>query len=332
MPPEQAPFVAILDLRKTRTGVDGTVFYEEPEDPAGEVRVRWGVGSPPTGFEAVAGGLLFVKDHKDEKRAPETAPSLSYEAGDEAGEETGELMYSEGFAGAPWMGMYVFLPVGYELVDATPKPRGSRLVDGRLGVYWRLREEPAEGPLLKGTLRPLSNMAEALRATGSERPGGFHKDDDQEQFDFFVSYRRTDSWPARWITEAFTSRFGEAAMFRDEQSIRLGADFRTEIDEAIQQCRILLCLVGQDWLDLDLPRDERRIFSDEDWPRIEVEKALQLERAVVPVFLDEAPIPTKEDLPDSLEQLAYSQGFRVRVETAEDDLRRLCERLLPRER
>ena len=65
----------------------------------------------------------------------------------------------------------------------------------------------------------------------------------------FVSYRRRDSRASTGrIADRLRSHFGDSAIFQDIQSIGLGVDFRAALNERLDQCDVLLAIIGDEWL------------------------------------------------------------------------------------
>jgi hypothetical protein len=85
----------------------------------------------------------------------------------------------------------------------------------------------------------------------------------------------------------------------------------------------MLAVIGQTWLDPPNPIGKRRIDSERDWVRIEIESALQRHRSIIPLLLDDAQMPDEVSLPDSLRELAFRQACRLRERTFDADVQRL---------
>jgi hypothetical protein len=148
------------------------------------------------------------------------------------------------------------------------------------------------------------------------------------KYGVFVSYRREDSqWAAGRIKDWLSRALGEDSVFRDSDSIRAGKDFRKEIDAAVGQCKVMLAIIGSMWLGQSDVAGLRRIDSENDWVRIEIESALQRHRVVLPVLLDDARMPNEASLPESLRELAFLHAYAVRESTFERDLNGLIDQL-----
>ncbi|MEM9722922.1 MAG: SUMF1/EgtB/PvdO family nonheme iron enzyme [Bacteroidota bacterium] len=122
----------------------------------------------------------------------------------------------------------------------------------------------------------------------------------------FISYRRVDTpYVASVLCERLQQRFGNEAIFYDEDTIPLGIDFRTFLDESVSQCEVLLALIGDRW-------EAEPLHNPKDFVRIELEAALKREIPVIPVLIRGAEVPTEASLPDSLKDFSYRNGTRLR--------------------
>jgi CHASE2 domain-containing sensor protein len=129
---------------------------------------------------------------------------------------------------------------------------------------------------------------------------------------FFVSYRRDQSsFIARSLRTALAARLGSKSVFLDERSIYPGQQFPRQIKEAILGSSVMLVIIGPYWL--DGPNSEsggRRLDDPNDWVRQEVEEGLRHAIAVViPVLVDGAHMPAKNNLPPSIQALSDLQAF-----------------------
>jgi formylglycine-generating enzyme required for sulfatase activity len=145
----------------------------------------------------------------------------------------------------------------------------------------------------------------------------------------FISYRRDDSrWQAREIYRALGQVLPRDHVFMDVDSIPPGADFVDVLESWVDECHILLALIGSGWLDATDPKTgRRRLENPNDFVRIEVRKALARGIPVVPVLLDGADIPDVEKLPDDLKRLVRRNAEFVTHRTVDADVARLIKRL-----
>ena len=128
----------------------------------------------------------------------------------------------------------------------------------------------------------------------------------------FISYRRDDSkWPSDAIYRALVAEFGRDAVFKDDDSIPDGVDFRKYIDEAVGKCDYLLAVIGTGWLDVRDKQGRRRLDNPVDFVRLEIEAALRGDIRVTPVLLDGAIIPDETELPETIRELIYRHARKV---------------------
>jgi hypothetical protein len=144
----------------------------------------------------------------------------------------------------------------------------------------------------------------------------------------FVSYRRHDTADAAGrLFDHLARRFGKSQVFMDiNGGIERGADFEVAIREALQDCAILLVLIGPGWVTCSDELGRRRLDRPEDWVRTEIATALRRSIPVFPVVLGDAPFPPGGDsLPEEIAPLARRQLSRLRTESWSHDVAELLE-------
>ncbi len=145
----------------------------------------------------------------------------------------------------------------------------------------------------------------------------------------FISYRREDTkWQAREIFRTLTQRLPREHVFMDVDSIPPGTDFVSILEGWVDQCSVLLVLIGPNWVDaIDSKTSKRRLENPNDFVRIEVRKGLARGIPVVPVLIDGAQIPRAEQLPYDLQPLVRRNAEFVELRTVEADVARLVNKL-----
>jgi formylglycine-generating enzyme required for sulfatase activity len=133
----------------------------------------------------------------------------------------------------------------------------------------------------------------------------------------FISYRHDDSADVTGrMHERLLSHFGDGNVFLDIDTIPIGMDFRRCIGDAVNQCDVLLAVIGDRWLDARVaggPRQGgRRLDDPNDYVRIEIESALARGIPVVPLLVGKATMPGEAHLPDGLKELAFRHAAEVR--------------------
>jgi hypothetical protein len=121
----------------------------------------------------------------------------------------------------------------------------------------------------------------------------------------FLSYRRDDAGVSASLLRMCLEQFLPGAqVFRDAESIEPGVNFRTRISEAINSSAVLLALIGPGWLTAADAAGQRRLFDPDDVLVGEIALALRLGVRVIPVLVQDAPMPPAETLPEVLRDLA----------------------------
>ena len=145
----------------------------------------------------------------------------------------------------------------------------------------------------------------------------------------FISYRRDDSqYQARMIHAAFCKVIPSDDVFMDVDSIPPGANFRKILKDWVDQCEVLLALIGPGWIDARDPKTKRRrLDNPSDFVRIEIGEALARDIPVVPVLIDGTPMPDIGLLPDDLKGLVDRQAEFVEYRTFDADVERLIRKL-----
>lgn len=145
----------------------------------------------------------------------------------------------------------------------------------------------------------------------------------------FISYRREDSkYQARILHAALRAVLPPENVFMDVDSIPPGVNFRRILKEWVDQCDTLLALIGPGWLGAaEAKAGRRRLDNPADFVRIEIGEALARDIPVVPVLLDGTPMPSADELPDDLRELAYRQALFLEYRTFDTDVERLIRKL-----
>jgi hypothetical protein len=132
----------------------------------------------------------------------------------------------------------------------------------------------------------------------------------------FISYRRSDSAAiVGHIYERLVGRYTKASVFRDIDDIPPGWDFNDYIKRELSRCDIVLVVIGPRWLGAG-SNASLRIQQIDDPVRIEVEAAVASGAAVIPVLVEDARVPAKEDLPDSLK--GFESRSAAEIKTGKD--------------
>lgn len=151
----------------------------------------------------------------------------------------------------------------------------------------------------------------------------------------FVSYRRGDAsaWAGR-LRDGLTARLDEDDVYQDVVTVDAGEDFALSINSALERCDVVLAVIGPQWLSIVGTDGGRRLDDPDDYVRIELGRALALNKRVIPVLVGGAAMPAADRLPDDLTQLGLRQAFTLDDATWRRDVDDLVSRLVgpPRSR
>lgn len=143
----------------------------------------------------------------------------------------------------------------------------------------------------------------------------------------FVSYRRADSkvWSDR-IADELKAYFGSQAVFQDVEGIPPGVDFRQHLYAQLDQCQVLLLVIGPGWLTIKDEYENLRLDQPGDIVRLEIEVAMQRKIPIIPLLIDNATMPSSEKLPKSIQELAFQNVLLIRGNPDfRHDMKRLVE-------
>jgi hypothetical protein len=105
----------------------------------------------------------------------------------------------------------------------------------------------------------------------------------------------------------------------DVGGIEPGADFVDKLKSTVNQCSVMLALIGKRWLG-DNGGGKSRIHEPNDWIRTEVATAIERGVRVIPVMLDGASMPAAESLPEDLRPLTRMNAVDVRGSRLDADV------------
>lgn len=128
----------------------------------------------------------------------------------------------------------------------------------------------------------------------------------------FISYRQADANPwAISLRDDLAEVFGEDQVFLDKDTLHAG-NWREQIHLALERCKVVLVVIGPQWLTVTDEQNRPRLQLADDVHRQEVTLALsRSELTVIPVLVDDAPMPRAEQLPPDLNKLCDKQARKI---------------------
>jgi hypothetical protein len=140
----------------------------------------------------------------------------------------------------------------------------------------------------------------------------------------FLSYRRGDS-SGYAVGMKNDLRGRGLEVFMDLDAIGLGKRYPKVIEEALRSSDALVALIGRGWLTAEDEDGRRRLDDGRDFVRREIAAALERDILVVPTLVDGATMPTEEELPPDLTDLATRQALKLDNEHWDQDVQRLVD-------
>jgi ketosteroid isomerase-like protein len=126
-----------------------------------------------------------------------------------------------------------------------------------------------------------------------------------------ISYRREDSTPvAGRLHDRLRAEFGKENVFMDFDSIPYGVDFREHIKRTLERADVVVAVVGPGWLGAQ-KEASRRIDDPSDFVRLEIAGALHRGIPVIPVLVDDTPMPKPDALPPDMQAFAFRNALML---------------------
>jgi len=134
----------------------------------------------------------------------------------------------------------------------------------------------------------------------------------QEENQIFICYRRDDSDGITGrIYDRLVRKYGKKAIFKDVDSVPLGVNFKTYIGSIIDQCKVVLVIIGERWIEIVDEKGIPRIQAPDDYVRTEIETALRQKKIVIPLTIHKGKMPREIDVPVSIKELIYQNGINI---------------------
>src|SRR5579859_2915259 len=115
----------------------------------------------------------------------------------------------------------------------------------------------------------------------------------------FISYRRK-SWPSVRLLEEELGKQIVGRIFVDYKSID-DTDFERSIMHHLRESDIVLVVVTEDTF------APNRIHNENDWVRREIALALEMKKPIIPILIDNYPLPSSASLPENIRDITKMQ-------------------------
>lgn len=124
----------------------------------------------------------------------------------------------------------------------------------------------------------------------------------------FINYRRDDDQNVVFgIANSLMREYGVDNIFYDRQKIPPTEVFTKKIDSALDDCAILLVIIGKQWMNL---LNQRLATIEKDYVILEIERAIQKGKFVLPILLDNTTMPSEIQLPQNIKALSNINAIK----------------------
>jgi hypothetical protein len=140
----------------------------------------------------------------------------------------------------------------------------------------------------------------------------------------FISYRREDSAYALLVYHRLIEEFGPEQVFRDIERLAPGENFAARIDEQVRHSQAMIAVLGNGWIQL-----RPSLSKSGDFVRRELSLALKKGVPLFPVLVGGVEMPSRTELPHSLQDFAQLNAIPITDYRFDSDLATL---VLPSDR
>ena len=101
-------------------------------------------------------------------------------------------------------------------------------------------------------------------------------------------------------------------LFKDVDNIPIGVAFPRHIEAALSTAKVILVIIGKEWLKTVDEHSSPRLQDPSDFVRVEIQTALRIGIPVLPLTVSHAVMPAVQDLPVGIHELSSRHALAVR--------------------
>lgn len=144
----------------------------------------------------------------------------------------------------------------------------------------------------------------------------------------FINYRRELSQgQAQHLASVLARTFGKNRVFIDIHGIDGFSDWLRVLKEQVAGTAAMISVIGPGWLNVADKRGGRRLDNPKDFVRFEIAEALGRDIPVLPVLLDGAALPSREELPEEMRGMLRWQTMDLHAKRFDADARLIANAL-----
>ena len=118
-------------------------------------------------------------------------------------------------------------------------------------------------------------------------------------------------------------RFGPDNVFFDREDIKPGDTFDERIRAQLEDADVVLAVIGPRWVDAADKSGNQRLKNPHDWVALELRTALEDDKHIIPVLVDDAQPPRADALPEPLRPLANIHAHSISPHSTPGDITEL---------
>ncbi|GIH05700.1 hypothetical protein Rhe02_37670 [Rhizocola hellebori] len=142
----------------------------------------------------------------------------------------------------------------------------------------------------------------------------------------FISYRVGQTGAvAHVLFERLVDHFGPEAVYLDARSIAPGEDFSRSLYTRLVGSDVVVAVIGPDWTTVSGTDGRPKIMNENDFVRRELAEALARNIPVIPLLVESARMPARDELPADLQSLAHRQYVHLRVRDGDQAVNQLVD-------
>ena len=143
----------------------------------------------------------------------------------------------------------------------------------------------------------------------------------------FISYRREDSDGEAGAVYRFLEKiFGDGTVFIDFEGFQPGDHFKEAILSRLRNSWVCLVIMGPRWLTCR-KHLVRRLYLPDDYVRLEIATAIELNIELIPVLVNGAKLPRRHAIPSAIAPLLDRNALPLNNQNFNESMERLVQRI-----
>lgn len=113
----------------------------------------------------------------------------------------------------------------------------------------------------------------------------------------------------------------------DIEEIDAGQPFKSVIRQKLRKCRIMIVVIGPDWLVQGDGTGRPRLFDEDDWVSAEIEEGIRQKLVIIPVLVHDARLPLAHEVPEKIRGVLDRQAKPISISRFRSDMQGLVQEI-----